>query len=409
MGTRVTSSEQSREFWIDERERLADTRDVVADERERAADLREHDADKRDLLADQRDARADERDELAQRRDVASDRQSVREERLDHSFEVDTEAHARIHPADRADSARMRELAAWDRAMAASDRRLDRKDDDSESAESANRELAARERDVAADVRDDARDDRDERSATRDDAFAEVVDSNFERRPIEREHAASDRDEAAGNRERSADDRSQSAHDRNAAAAAREGLLLFHRETIEALSEEQTAALRESQRDPLTGLPNRHQMNERLAAAFSDGADHSRTVALIFIDVDNFKPINDEFGYLVGDDVLKLVAARLAESADVDDLVARIGGDEFVVITNAAEPLELAQRLRSAAGAQMSIGPNAPANVTVSVGVASAAECANSGDILSNADIALHIAKNSGRDQCVLFAERHQD
>ena len=84
--------------------------------------------------------------------------------------------------------------------------------------------------------------------------------------------------------------------------------------------------------DPLTGLPNRQLFHEKLQQSIERAASESRTVSLLFIDLDGFKQVNDSFGHGVGDRLLKSVAKRLIASLRASDMVARLGGDEFTVI-----------------------------------------------------------------------------
>ncbi len=84
--------------------------------------------------------------------------------------------------------------------------------------------------------------------------------------------------------------------------------------------------------DPLTGLPNRHLLYDRLDLQLALARQEGRSLALVFVDVNHFKQINDRFGHDVGDELLKLVAARLAHCVRVGDTVARYGGDEFVLL-----------------------------------------------------------------------------
>ncbi|MFA7265667.1 MAG: diguanylate cyclase [Candidatus Nanopelagicales bacterium] len=383
-----------------------------ARERDRIADEREALADQREELANARDAEADERDRGAQRRDTISEQRSVVDERLDYSFGSEATDNARLHPADRADSARLREFSASDREMAAEDRQLDREENnlahgEPESAASALREIAAQQRDTAADARDNLRDRRDDNSAESDDTFAQALDHAFERRPDERQHSADDRAESALNREQSAADRGEAAGDRAIAAQVRERERQLHRSTIATLTEDQRAALRESQRDALTGIPNRHQMNGRLAEDFARRTRGTPGPTLMFIDIDNFKRINDEFGHRTGDMVLQQVASRLNKAVKPQDLVARIGGDEFVVITNmaATSPAtgELATSIRIAVAQPISLRSQATLAITVSIGIAAAVDCDDETQLLRNADVALHDAKNSGRNRCEWF------
>jgi diguanylate cyclase (GGDEF)-like protein len=93
----------------------------------------------------------------------------------------------------------------------------------------------------------------------------------------------------------------------------------------------------QARHDQLTGLANRLAFGERLAAATQRIADRSTPFALFYIDLDGFKPVNDEFGHEVGDNLLRVVAKRLRDCARPSDTVARLGGDEFGVIVEAVE------------------------------------------------------------------------
>ena len=84
--------------------------------------------------------------------------------------------------------------------------------------------------------------------------------------------------------------------------------------------------------DQLTGLPNRYVLNDRLDQAISQARQHGGSFALVFVDVNHFKQINDFLGHDVGDELLRLVAARLAHCVRTDDTVSRVGGDEFVLL-----------------------------------------------------------------------------
>ena len=84
--------------------------------------------------------------------------------------------------------------------------------------------------------------------------------------------------------------------------------------------------------DPLTGLANRLLFQDRLAHAVHRAERHDRTLAVVYCDLDGFKPVNDEFGHSIGDEVLRSVARRLQEATRPSDTIARLGGDEFAVI-----------------------------------------------------------------------------
>ncbi|MHB1115457.1 diguanylate cyclase domain-containing protein [Sideroxydans sp.] len=89
--------------------------------------------------------------------------------------------------------------------------------------------------------------------------------------------------------------------------------------------------------DPLTGLPNRQLFNDRLEHALEIAKREQRSFAVVFLDLDNFKPINDRFGHRIGDVVLKLAAVRIESGIRESDTVARIGGDEFAILLSNAE------------------------------------------------------------------------
>lgn len=97
--------------------------------------------------------------------------------------------------------------------------------------------------------------------------------------------------------------------------------------------------------DPMTGLPNRQLFNDRLAHALVVAKREQRNFAVIFLDLDNFKPINDQFGHSVGDVVLKLAAVRIESGVRESDTVARLGGDEFALLLADADSTADAERV----------------------------------------------------------------
>jgi diguanylate cyclase (GGDEF)-like protein len=160
--------------------------------------------------------------------------------------------------------------------------------------------------------------------------------------------------------------------------------------------------------DPLTGLANRTVLRDRLARFIGRGGANRRSGALLFIDLDQFKTINDTLGHSVGDAVLQVVAVRLESVVRGRDLLARLGGDEFAIVLcdagGAEEVAAVAQRLLrelavpcSAHGCQVTLG--------ASVGIALLPEHGASVDeALSNADLALYAAKAAGRGRFEFFA-----
>ena len=152
--------------------------------------------------------------------------------------------------------------------------------------------------------------------------------------------------------------------------------------------------------DQLTGLVNRRLFADRLAHALARAVRNDKRLALLFIDLDNFKTINDSFGHDAGDGVLRTVANMLRGAVRQTDTVARLGGDEFAVIL---EPLEEASRADAIAGKIVRaldvpfIIPAAPFKVTASIGVALFPAHGTEADALVNsADCAMLVAKRCG-------------
>jgi diguanylate cyclase (GGDEF)-like protein/PAS domain S-box-containing protein len=157
--------------------------------------------------------------------------------------------------------------------------------------------------------------------------------------------------------------------------------------------------------DPLTGLANRRKFADRFAYEMARAGRIRTPPSLLMVDVDHFKGINDRHGHLVGDACLKELAALLTESVREVDLVARFGGEEFVVLlpeTSMAQSLLAAERMRCKVQTQpIGIGDGVPpVAVTISVGAATAAGAAPTLDeILARADEAVYRAKSAGRNQ----------
>ncbi|MCJ2135906.1 EAL domain-containing protein [Methylobacterium sp. J-026] len=153
--------------------------------------------------------------------------------------------------------------------------------------------------------------------------------------------------------------------------------------------------------DPLTGLPNRLLLRERLAAALARLARTGEACALLLIDLDRFKPVNDTLGHPIGDALLEKVADRLRSTIRPTDTVARIGGDEFVIlqagIRDAAGTQALARRIVDLIGRTYMVEGHL-LTIGASVGVALApADGTDADRLLKNADLALYRAKLDGR------------
>jgi diguanylate cyclase (GGDEF)-like protein len=155
--------------------------------------------------------------------------------------------------------------------------------------------------------------------------------------------------------------------------------------------------------DPLTDLCNRRYFNELLEKEIARSKRHRRPLALIIIDVDLFKPVNDQFGHIEGDGVLRRIADLLRQHVRIEDVAARIGGEEFAVLfpeTDVDHAWLFAERLRSAVE-QAGFSPGGhPRRITISIGIGTLDEThATPGALLQAADAALYRAKESGRNR----------
>jgi len=161
--------------------------------------------------------------------------------------------------------------------------------------------------------------------------------------------------------------------------------------------------------DPLTGLPNRELMRARLDEAIERASTSGKPLAMIWIDLDHFKDINDIHGHVVGDQILRIVAEKLKFEMSADTLIARLGGDEYVVlcedINDADEARLIGQQLRRLLNRPMELGEKS-LSVGASIGVAVYPDDAtNADDLLKNADLALYHAKAEGRGRCRHYTE----
>ncbi|MDD3445085.1 MAG: diguanylate cyclase, partial [Zavarzinia sp.] len=155
--------------------------------------------------------------------------------------------------------------------------------------------------------------------------------------------------------------------------------------------------------DALTGLPNRTLMMDRLSLALPQAQRHHDRVAVLFVDLDRFKPVNDTFGHRAGDDLLCQVAQRIVANVRADDTVSRFGGDEFVILLPLAGHdsmlTELGERIRAAL-AEPFIVADHPVHISASVGIAvSAGEPVEPAQIIKRADAAMYMAKSDGGNQ----------
>jgi diguanylate cyclase (GGDEF)-like protein len=159
--------------------------------------------------------------------------------------------------------------------------------------------------------------------------------------------------------------------------------------------------------DSLTGLVNRALFRDRLDHALTRASRARTRIALMFVDLDGFKAINDTLGHEIGDEVLKCAAGLLGRVARKDDTVARLGGDEFTVILeqidDTSDALVVAKRILRAFGAPLVVSAR-EVRVTCSIGVAVFPDsAADAESLLRHADAAMFRAKHSGRNQVQLF------
>lgn len=157
--------------------------------------------------------------------------------------------------------------------------------------------------------------------------------------------------------------------------------------------------------DPLTGLPNRALVSDRLARVFAEPASHRR-IGLCYLDLDGFKAVNDSLGHDIGDQLLIAVASRLAGCCGPGQLVARMGGDEFVIIvedSSGEEIVALAEDVLAALASPVRIGDH-ELIVTASIGIVERpVVAATQTDLIQAADITLHWAKADGKNRYAIF------
>lgn len=163
--------------------------------------------------------------------------------------------------------------------------------------------------------------------------------------------------------------------------------------------------------DELTGLPNRRLLEDRMAQAIKTASRTRQIVAVLFLDLDFFKIVNDTYGHPVGDQLLKLVATRLKGLLRAEDTVARIGGDEFVILlsnlTSDLQAITMAEKVVKVLTEPFQLSGKS-LNIGVSVGVALYPEHdINEKNLIRHADNAMYAAKRQGRSCYALYLDNH--
>lgn len=189
--------------------------------------------------------------------------------------------------------------------------------------------------------------------------------------------------------------------------------LILTLDDITAFRKAEQALAHRASHDPLTGLPNRAVLMSHLGRVLARLGRQSGTVAVMFVDLDGFKNINDTFGHRVGDAVLKEVARRISVAVRRDDVVTRMGGDEFVVVCDSLESTSesamVAERIRAALDEPFESHGRSH-QVSASIGVAQTSDSATPGeDLLRRSDLAMYLAKERGRNRVEFFAADLED
>jgi diguanylate cyclase (GGDEF)-like protein len=160
--------------------------------------------------------------------------------------------------------------------------------------------------------------------------------------------------------------------------------------------------------DSLTGLPNRTLLADRTGLAINRAARNGTGLAMLFLDVDRFKVVNDSLGHEAGDDLLGELASRITSVVRDADTVARLGGDEFVVllegISTEAQAGEMADRILAAVAKPVDMGVYS-SNVTISIGIVMGDGDSVVAELMKHADVAMYRAKQSGRATYAVFDE----
>lgn len=164
-----------------------------------------------------------------------------------------------------------------------------------------------------------------------------------------------------------------------------------------------------AEHDALTGLPNRVLLTSMLEQALLMAKRNDKRLALMFLDLDKFKPVNDDYGHDAGDYLLKQVAIRVTACLRESDIVARVGGDEFIIllplVKDEVDAIKVAEKIRSALSQPFAYQTNV-LHISSSIGVAIYPEHGeNEIQLAKNADIAMYYSKEQGRNNVQVFRD----
>jgi diguanylate cyclase (GGDEF)-like protein len=184
---------------------------------------------------------------------------------------------------------------------------------------------------------------------------------------------------------------------------------LRHQADAQSAAQALSDAARSAETDPLTNLPNRARMRDRLAQAMAGARRRASRLALLFLDLDDFKQVNDRLGHAAGDEVLREVALRLGRAVREADTVSRHGGDEFLILLNevsqAADAALIAAKLLAALGEPLRMGDR-DLRLTASIGISLYPDDADSIEaLIGQADAAMYRAKSKGPGGLALHGE----
>ncbi len=302
------------------------------------------------------------------------------------------------------------------------------------------REVTADQREEIADLRQDTADNREEIADLREEAADQRQDTaDLQQNVAELQQATADlRQEAADQRQASADQREEVADLREEAADQREEaasakaklsaktqaqlrevnerlvVATVHAQTMTEAAEQATVQMSYmAEHDFLTGLPNRSLLTDRLAQSIALAQRHGKKVALMYLDLDHFKHINDSLGHAVGDQLLLSAAKRLQATVRLSDTVSRHGGDEFVVLLPEVDDLQevvlTAEKLIAAMAKPHRVSGHR-LHVTLSIGISLYPDDGkNIEEVVRNADTAMYQAKMNGRNNYRVFIPEMND